>query len=174
MKLTSYLVFNGQAEEAANFYADVLGGKIDNLYRYESMPPTPEMPVPEECKQMILHCCIAFPGGSMAMADSLPHDKRNFGGMRLHRPDRRGVCQTYPGGTEDRMSSYRNLFCQTICRGNRPLRRALGNNVFRRIIRSYEPTRPHIGITRTVTVAPRCKGVRNGPTFRGKLTHHLP
>ena len=39
MKLTSYLVFNGQAEEAANFYADVLGGKIDNLYRYESMPP---------------------------------------------------------------------------------------------------------------------------------------
>jgi uncharacterized glyoxalase superfamily protein PhnB len=47
MKLTSYLVFNGQAEEAANFYADVLGGKIDNLYRYESMPPTPEMPVPE-------------------------------------------------------------------------------------------------------------------------------
>ena len=79
MKLTSYLVFNGQAEEAANFYADVLGGKIDNLYRYESMPPTPEMPVPEECKQMILHCCIAFPGGSMAMADSLPHDKRNFG-----------------------------------------------------------------------------------------------
>lgn len=79
MKLTSYLVFNGQAEEAANFYADVLGGKIDNLYRFESMPPTPEMPVPEECKQMILHCCIAFPGGSMAMADSLPHDKRNFG-----------------------------------------------------------------------------------------------
>ena len=42
MKLTSYLVFNSQAEEAANFYADVLGGKIDNLYRYESMPPTPE------------------------------------------------------------------------------------------------------------------------------------
>ena len=72
MKLTSYLVFNGQAEEAANFYADVLGGKIDNLYRYESMPPTPEIQVPEECKQMILHCCIAFPGGSMAMADSLP------------------------------------------------------------------------------------------------------
>lgn len=79
MKLTSYLVFNGQAEEAANFYADLLGGKIENLYRYDSMPSTPEMPVPEECKQLILHCCIAFPGGSMSAADTLPYDKRDFG-----------------------------------------------------------------------------------------------
>ena len=79
MKLTSYLIFNGQAEEAANFYADVLGGKVENLYRYDSMPPCPEMPIPEECKQMILHCCILFPGGSMSVADTLPHDKRDFG-----------------------------------------------------------------------------------------------
>ncbi len=79
MKLTSYLIFNGQAEDAANFYAGVLGGKIENLYRYDSMASTGEMPIPEECKQMILHCCIVFPGGSMSMADSLPHDKRNFG-----------------------------------------------------------------------------------------------
>lgn len=79
MKLTSYLIFNGQAEEAANFYAYVLGGKIENLYRFDSMPPSPEMPIPEECKQMIMHCCIIFPGGSMSVADTLPHDKRDFG-----------------------------------------------------------------------------------------------
>ncbi len=79
MKLTSYLIFNGQAEEAASFYAGVLGGKIENLYRYDSMPSTPEMPIPDECKQMILHCCIVFPGGSISVADSLPNDKRNFG-----------------------------------------------------------------------------------------------
>jgi len=79
MKLTSYLIFNGQAEEAANFYASVLNGKVENLYRYDSMPSIPEMPVPEECKQMVLHCCIVFPGGSMSVADTLPHDKRDFG-----------------------------------------------------------------------------------------------
>lgn len=79
MKLTSYLIFNGQAEEAANFYAEVLGGKIGDIYRYNSMPPTPEMSVPEDCMQMILHCCIAFPGGSMAVADTLPSDARDFG-----------------------------------------------------------------------------------------------
>lgn len=79
MNLTSYLIFNGQAEDAANFYANVLNGKIENLYRYDSMPSTPEMPIPEKCKQMIMHCCIIFPGGSMSVADTLPHDKRNFG-----------------------------------------------------------------------------------------------
>lgn len=79
MKLTSYLIFNGEAEEAANFYAGVLGGQIGELYRYDSMPPCPEMPIPEECKQLIMHCCIAFPGGSMAVADTLPNDKRSFG-----------------------------------------------------------------------------------------------
>lgn len=79
MNITSYLVFNGEAEEAAHFYANALGGKVGDVYRYESMPPTPEMPVPEECKQMILHCCLVLPGGSMSVADALPHDKRNFG-----------------------------------------------------------------------------------------------
>lgn len=79
MKLTSYLIFNGKAEEAANFYANVLGGKIEHLYRYDSMPPCPEMTIPEECRQMIMHCCVAFPGGSMSVADTLPSDKRDFG-----------------------------------------------------------------------------------------------
>ena len=80
MTLTSYLIFNGQAEEAANYYADLLGGKIENLFRYDSMPAQPGMPeVSAEFKQKILHCCIDFPGGSMSVADTLPGDERNFG-----------------------------------------------------------------------------------------------
>ena len=80
MNLTSYLHFNGQAEEAANFYADVLGGKIENLYRYDSMPAQPGMPeIPDDFKQKIMHCCIEFPGGTMSVADTMPTDERNFG-----------------------------------------------------------------------------------------------
>jgi len=80
MKLTSYLIFNGQAEEAANFYADLLGGKIGDLYRYGSMPAESGMPeIPSEFKEKIMHCSIPFPGGSMAVADTLPNDERNFG-----------------------------------------------------------------------------------------------
>ena len=80
MNLTSYLHFNGQAEEAANFYADVLSGKIENLYRYDSMPPQPGMPeIPDNFKQKILHCCIEFPGGTMSVADTMPGFETNFG-----------------------------------------------------------------------------------------------
>ncbi len=80
MKLSSYLIFNGQAKEAANFYADVLGGKIEGLYRYSCMPAGPEMPeVPDDFKEKILHGSIIFPGGSLSIADTLPTDPRNFG-----------------------------------------------------------------------------------------------
>lgn len=79
MNLTSYLIFNGQAEEAANFYADALGGKIENLYRYDVMPPQPGMSVPAGYETKILHCDVSFPGGSLSMADTLPSDPRNFG-----------------------------------------------------------------------------------------------
>jgi len=80
MKLTSHLIFNGQAEDAANFYADLLGGKIGDIYRYDSMPPQPGMPeIPSGFEQKIMHCCIVFPGGTMAVADTLPGNECNFG-----------------------------------------------------------------------------------------------
>ncbi len=80
MKVTSYLVFNGQAEEAANFYADVLGGKVENLYRYNQWPSSSEAPqVPDNYKEKVMHCCVMFPGGGMSMADTLPSDPRKFG-----------------------------------------------------------------------------------------------
>ncbi len=80
MKITSYLVFNGRAEEAAHFYAGLLGGKLENLWRFNQMPPDAGFPpIPEGDGEKIMHCCIFFPGGSMALADTLPSDKRDFG-----------------------------------------------------------------------------------------------
>lgn len=79
MKLKSYLFFNGRAEEAANYYANLLDGRIEYLHRYDMIPPTPEMPVPEACKQFVAHCNVVFPGGIMSLADTLPDDKRDFG-----------------------------------------------------------------------------------------------
>ncbi len=84
MKISPYLVFNGQAEEAALWYADILGGRVENFYRYRDMPPTEGVPpVPEEYGDLIMHCCIDggkdFPNGTMSIADTLPSDPRTFG-----------------------------------------------------------------------------------------------
>jgi PhnB protein len=83
MKITAYLMFNGQAEEAADFYAGVLGGRIANMYRYADFPPMEGAPpIPEEYKQRIGHCCIEspkFPGGTMGIADTVLGDTLTFG-----------------------------------------------------------------------------------------------
>ncbi len=83
MKISPYLMFNGQAEEAANFYAGVLDGRIANLTRYGEFPPMEGMPpLSDEYKQRIGHCCIAsdhFAGGTMGIADTVAGDTLSFG-----------------------------------------------------------------------------------------------
>jgi PhnB protein len=79
MKINPYLMFNGDAEEAAGFYAGVLDGRIGNLYRYSDFPPGSGWEVPAEYAHKVGHCCIAFPGGAMSVADTLPDDPRDFG-----------------------------------------------------------------------------------------------
>ncbi len=80
MTVTSYLMFNGRAEEAANFYAHVLGGSVENLTRYADFPLIEGMPpLPEEYKQRIGHCCVAFPSGTMGIADTVLGDVLTFG-----------------------------------------------------------------------------------------------
>jgi PhnB protein len=77
-------MFNGQAEEAAAFYADLLGGQVENLYRYSEMPPVPGMPpIPADAAQRIMHGSISFPGGTISLADTLPDDPRDFGSGHL-------------------------------------------------------------------------------------------
>jgi PhnB protein len=83
MKITAYLMFNGEAEAAANFYAGVLDGTVENLFRYADFPPmegTPELS--DEYKQRVGHCCISsphFPGGTLGIADTVLGDTLSFG-----------------------------------------------------------------------------------------------
>ncbi len=82
MKISPYLIFNGNAEEAANFYAEVMDGTLENLTRFNQFPPNPEWSVPAEYGNLIGHCCITskeFPGGTMSIADTLPSDPRSTG-----------------------------------------------------------------------------------------------
>ncbi|NID16435.1 VOC family protein [Luteibacter yeojuensis] len=39
MKIQPYLFFNGDCEEAFRFYEKALGGKINELHRFNEMPP---------------------------------------------------------------------------------------------------------------------------------------
>jgi PhnB protein len=60
--INPYLNFNGNTEEAFNFYKSVFGGEFAMLMRFGEMPGCDETPIAESDKGKIMH--IALPIGS--------------------------------------------------------------------------------------------------------------
>jgi PhnB protein len=71
MQLNSYLYFDGQCEEAFNFYAKCLGGKIESMITHEGTPA--ENQVPAEWRRKIMHARLVV-GDQVLMASDAPPD----------------------------------------------------------------------------------------------------
>ncbi|MBL0385185.1 VOC family protein [Tumebacillus sp. ITR2] len=67
MKLVPYLTFGGAAEEAMNFYADVVQGEIIQLDRYNSAPG---MQIPEGFEEKVLHGRVKFGDNFLYFSDT--------------------------------------------------------------------------------------------------------
>ncbi|WP_110588101.1 VOC family protein [Microbacterium suaedae] len=63
VKVTTYIGFSGDAEEALTLYHDVLGGTL-NLTRYEDMPAVEMGGEPN----WVMHGQLELPGGATIMA----------------------------------------------------------------------------------------------------------
>lgn len=72
MRLNSYLMFNGQCEEAFTFYAKCLGGKIEAMMQVAGSPAEAHMP--PEFRDKILHACLSV-GDNRLMASDAPSDR---------------------------------------------------------------------------------------------------
>ncbi len=66
IQLAPYLAFNGNCEEALNFYKDCLGGTISEIHRFEGSPM--EQQVTD--KRGIMHATFSFEGGTLMASDS--------------------------------------------------------------------------------------------------------
>ena len=64
--LVAYLTFNGNAEEAFNFYKDALNGTITNVQRNGDSPQGAQMS--EADKKKIMHIALEGPHGVRLMA----------------------------------------------------------------------------------------------------------
>jgi PhnB protein len=69
MQVDTYLLFNGQCEEAFKFYADRLGGKIEAIMTHEGSPAADQ--VPKEWRQKILHARMTI-GNTVLMGSDAP------------------------------------------------------------------------------------------------------
>jgi len=69
-QINPHINFNGNAEEAFNFYKSVFGGEFAKLMRFKDLS-SPEFPIAEKEANKIMH--IALPiGKSILMANDVP------------------------------------------------------------------------------------------------------
>jgi PhnB protein len=69
-QINPYINFNGNAEEAFNFYKSVFGGEFAQIIRFKDMA-SPEFPIAEREENKIMH--IALPiGKNVLMGNDVP------------------------------------------------------------------------------------------------------
>ncbi len=66
VSINTYLNFNGNCEEAFNFYKSVFGGEFTYMGRFGEMPESEEYKVPEVDKNKIMHVGLSI-GSSILM-----------------------------------------------------------------------------------------------------------
>jgi len=76
MKLTPYIHFQGNAEEAMKFYAEALGGEIIAISRYRDSP----MPSDEDYKDKVIHGRLQFGDNVIMISDTFKGNTISTGG----------------------------------------------------------------------------------------------
>jgi len=74
-QLGVYIIYNGNCEEALNFYASALGGEVGEINRYAEMP----QPVADEHKNLVMHA--SYKNGDLVImaADTTPEQPAVIG-----------------------------------------------------------------------------------------------
>lgn len=66
--INTYLTFNGNCEEAFNFYKSVFGGEFPYVGRFGEMPPQEGMPpIPDSAKNKIMHISLPISSETVLM-----------------------------------------------------------------------------------------------------------
>lgn len=71
MRIIPYLYFQGNAEEALRFYAEVFGGELVELRRYADMPGAES---PEHYQNKVLHARLKIGDEWLFVSDAFPRD----------------------------------------------------------------------------------------------------
>ena len=70
--INPYIDFNGNAEEAFNFYKSVFGGEFVTIVRFKDMPSNPDFPMSEKEANKIMHIALPIGKTDVLMASDTP------------------------------------------------------------------------------------------------------
>lgn len=81
MQINPYLNFSGNCEEAFTYYAKVLGGKIEDIIRFEGTPMADH--VPPEHRNKVMHASLDVDGDILMGSDAPPDRYSKPGGFSV-------------------------------------------------------------------------------------------
>ncbi|WP_339225075.1 VOC family protein [Paenibacillus sp. FSL H8-0332] len=72
MSVDVNLIFNGNAREAVEFYAEVFGIEKNHFMTFGEFPPHPDYPLPEEAKNLVMLSRLNIDGSNVRFSDVYP------------------------------------------------------------------------------------------------------
>lgn len=72
MPIHPYLTFNGNCHEAVQFYAEVFETETQKIMKMGEMPSSPDYPLPEEAKNLVMHTQLKIDGSLLMFSDAFP------------------------------------------------------------------------------------------------------
>jgi len=72
MAVDVYLNFNGNCREAVEYYAQVFGTEKPQFMTFGESPQSPDYPLPDEAKDLIMHTRLNIQGSRMMFSDTFP------------------------------------------------------------------------------------------------------
>lgn len=79
VKLIPYLVMNGNAKEAIEFYQKALDAQVLFSQSFGEMPENPAFPLPEAAKNLVSHATIKVGETELMFSDTFPGQPHQIG-----------------------------------------------------------------------------------------------
>jgi PhnB protein len=79
LRLTPYLVMDGNAKEAIQFYEKALDAKLLFYQTFGEMPENPEFPIPADAKERVAHAMLKVGETDLMFSDTFPGQPHQSG-----------------------------------------------------------------------------------------------
>ncbi|AGK53730.1 VOC family protein [Bacillus sp. 1NLA3E] len=79
MRLNPYLMMNGNAKQAIQFYETALDAKVIFTQEFGEMPGNPNAPLPDEAKELVSHAMIRIGETDLMFSDNFPGQQSQSG-----------------------------------------------------------------------------------------------
>ncbi|PSL41476.1 PhnB protein [Planomicrobium soli] len=79
MPIVAYMIFNGNCQEAVEYYTDVFGTGMPEIMKFGDMPPEEGYEMPEDAKDLVMHTAINIYESEVMFSDAMPGATVPFG-----------------------------------------------------------------------------------------------